>query len=72
MHVNRRSPLPSQPEPPHWRFIDLPTIKAQFQLEWRDLWVGLFWRRTEIAIHFYVCLIPCLPLHITGLRVRSA
>jgi len=47
------------------RFIDRPNLKVQFQLEFRDLWIGLFWRETEIAWHFYICLVPCIPLHIT-------
>jgi hypothetical protein len=58
----------TQRDPPHWRFIDRPTVKAQFQLELRDVWVGCFWRKTEIALHFYACLIPCLSLHVTILR----
>lgn len=40
-------------------------VVAQFQLEWRDLWIGLFWRRTEVAFHVYVCFIPCVPFHVT-------
>lgn len=54
--------------PRHWRLIDRPTLKAQLQFEPRDLWVGVFWRKTDIAVHVYLCLIPCIPLHITVLR----
>ena len=39
------------------RFIDRPWLKAQFQFEPRDVWIGLFWRRTEIALHFYVYVV---------------
>lgn len=48
-----------------WRLIDQPRLIAQLQFEPHDLWVGVFWRRTEIAIHLYVCLLPMIPLHIT-------
>ena len=57
--------------PPHLRLIDRPRLKAQFQLELRDLWVGVFWRKTEIALHIYACVIPMLPLHITIERKRG-
>lgn len=48
-----------------FRFIDKPRLKAQFQFEPRDCWIGLFWQRTEVAFHLYVCLIPLVPLHVT-------
>ncbi|MHC4864613.1 MAG: hypothetical protein ACYTEX_11040 [Planctomycetota bacterium] len=50
------------------RLIDRPRLKAQIQWEPRDMWVGLFWRKTEIAIHLYICLVPLLPLHVTIAR----
>lgn len=57
--------------PPHWRIVDRPTLKVQFQWELRDLWVGLFWRKTQIALHLYVCIVPCVPLHVTILRKQQ-
>lgn len=48
------------------RFVNRPgRLIAQFQFEPRDLWIGLFWRRTEIALHLYICFVPLFPLHIT-------
>ncbi len=47
------------------RFVDREKLKVQLQWEPRDLWVGLFWRRTDIALHLYVCLVPLVPLHVT-------
>lgn len=38
---------------------------AKVEADRRDVWLGLFikkWDREEIE--FYLCLIPCLPLHI--------
>ena len=51
-----------------WRFVDSDFVKCQFQFEPRDLWIGLFWRRTEVSFHLYVCLVPFLPLHVTIAR----
>lgn len=56
---------PPDPDPPHWRIIDRPRLKVQIQFEYRDIWMGVFWRKTKIALHFYICLLPMLPLHIT-------
>lgn len=60
-----------------WRILDYTgryRVIAQFQFEPRDLWVGLFWRRSmaEWPIwHFYICLVPMVPLHITCGRWTS-
>ena len=48
-----------------WRVCDGAMLKAQFQFEPRDLWVGVFWRRTKLCLHVYICVLPLLPLHIT-------
>jgi hypothetical protein len=47
------------------RIINRPRLIVQWQFEPRDLWIGVFWRRTAIAWHLYVCVIPLLPLHVT-------
>lgn len=36
-------------------------------LEPRDLWVGVYWDTcgfTHIRTDIYVCLLPCLPIHV--------
>jgi len=40
-------------------------ISMEFKLE--DLWVGAYWRYDEPykLHHLWVCLIPCVPIHIT-------
>lgn len=58
-------------DPCHWRLVDRARLKVQFQLEFRDLWLGLFWRTTTIALHFYICLVPMVPLHITIAREKT-
>lgn len=46
------------------------TTKFEFyncQLEWKpeDLWVGAFWKRTGNTVDLWVCLLPCLPIHVS-------
>lgn len=36
----------------------------------RDAWVGCFVTWDAGAVHVYVCLLPCLPLHIVRRRRR--
>ena len=56
------------------RIIDREYIKAQFQWEPRGLWIGFFWKKTHAvgpefhALHLFICLLPCVPLHITVLK----
>jgi hypothetical protein len=54
-----------------WRFLHRPRLIAQLQFEPRDIWIGVFWRRTPIALHFYICVVPLVPLHITVSRFRK-
>lgn len=53
------------------RLVDKSWLKVQLQFEPRDIWIGLFWRRTEIAWHFYICILPLLPLHISILAISE-
>ena len=44
-------------------------MKIRLQFEPRDLWVGVYWNKhlfgwTDITVHVYVCILPCLPIHI--------
>lgn len=47
----------------------------EIYVEWRDAWVGVYWTRKPAdywtmrghittELHLYVCLVPCLPIHI--------
>jgi hypothetical protein len=56
------------------RLIDRPLFKVGFEFEPRDVWVGLFWRRTDYWLHFYVCMLPCVPLHVVvgNARLKDA
>lgn len=43
-------------------------VKARWLFEPRDCWVGLFWKVSELCLHFYVCIVPCLPVQVTILK----
>lgn len=39
-------------------------IRADFEFKLQDLWVGAFWKRRGNCVDLWLCLVPCLPLHI--------
>ena len=52
---------------------------SRIRIEWKpqDLWIGVFWKMTKAktdegekscATDVWICLIPCLPLHLTFLH----
>ena len=43
-------------------------------LEWKaaDLWIGAFWDRRGPLLNLWICLLPCLPIHVQLLRQRRA
>jgi hypothetical protein len=53
--------------PKAWRVFNGTRTKVQIQWEPRDMWIGVFWRKTELCFHLYVCILPLLPIHITTL-----
>lgn len=49
-------------------------IKWSARFEWKlnDFWVGAFWRRWgRHRFDLWICLIPCIPLHISRLEKWS-
>lgn len=44
----------------------LPKVWVSLLFEPRDLWVGVYWKRPDVAwahaLDVYVCAVPCLPL----------
>lgn len=60
-----------------WRVRPL-RWKCTFALEWKpqDLWVGAFWKSTDFdgftGYSLWVCLIPCLPIHIWWYRRKQS
>ncbi len=39
----------------------------QFEFKLADMWIGAYWRRERYVLHIWVCLLPCLPLHVVVL-----
>jgi hypothetical protein len=41
-------------------------MRMKLRLEWKlaDCWIGAFWKREQDGFHLWICLVPCLPLHI--------
>lgn len=37
---------------------------GEIKFEPRDLWVGLYWDRKRDSLHFYVCPVPTLVIHL--------
>ena len=43
------------------------TRRWRITVEWKlaDLWIGVFWKRSDYALDIWACLVPCLPIHLT-------
>ena len=46
-------------------------MKVTLEFKKEDFWVGAYWRydRAYQIWHLWICLLPCLPIHITWDRV---
>ncbi len=38
-------------------------IGLEFKLQ--DFWIGAFWKRIGNCVDLWICILPCLPLHIS-------
>lgn len=56
-------------------------VTARFEWKLADLWMGVFWKTSTMPIRgehvpmqtdIWVCLLPCVPLHITIHRNLNA
>lgn len=45
-------------------------MKIRLKWERRDLWVGIYWTTDIDTAHVYICLVPCLPIHISWERIE--
>jgi hypothetical protein len=39
-------------------------MKMQIEFKLADMWVGAFWQRRGNTLHIWICILPCLPLHL--------
>lgn len=48
-------------------------IQGRLSLEWRlaDLWIGALWKRRGNCIDLWLCLLPCLPFHLSWWWTRE-
>jgi hypothetical protein len=37
---------------------------ARFEFKIQDFWLGVYWKQRGNGLHIWMCLLPCLPLHI--------
>jgi hypothetical protein len=44
-------------------------MHCRFEFKAADCWVGLFWRWKILRLDLWLCLFPCLPLHVTLVRL---
>lgn len=48
-------------------------MKVRLEFKLQDMWVGLFWKIADTLYlyrlyDFWLCIIPCLPIHINFAR----
>jgi len=48
-------------------------LEGALSVEWKlqDLWVGVFWKRVGNSWDVWVCLLPCLPIHLSCWRIKE-
>lgn len=40
------------------------TWRIKLEFKKHDCWLGCYWTMHHRDLHIYICLIPCLPIHI--------
>ena len=40
------------------------TWRWGFEFKLQDLWIGAYWKRIGNCVDIWICLLPCVPLHI--------
>jgi len=45
-------------------------VTVRFEWKLRDFWVGGYWKRGRLQTDVWICLLPCLPIHIIFWRVE--
>lgn len=39
-------------------------VRVRFEWKPQDLWIGAFWKRIGNCVDVWICLLPCVPLHV--------
>lgn len=45
--------------------------RAAFEWKLQDMWVGWFWKRTGNCVDLWICVLPCVPLHVSWWWTRE-
>lgn len=56
--LDRKSPMTPWYRCKGWIF------RANFEFKLQDLWVGIFWKKLGHTVDVWICLIPCVPIHV--------
>jgi hypothetical protein len=40
-------------------------LRAAFEFKLQDCWIGAFWKRQGNCVDLWLCLLPCVPLHVS-------
>ena len=45
-----------------------PRIQVRLEFKLRDFWIGAYWEVKKYTTHLWICLVPCLSIHVTWRR----
>ncbi len=40
-------------------------MRIQLELKIEDCWVGVFWKPRKHWKDMWICIVPCIPIHLT-------
>ena len=46
-------------------------INARLEFKPQDLWVGVYWKDKDGWFDLWVCVLPCLPVHVWWTHMRE-
>lgn len=46
------------------RRLRLVDWRIDLEFKPQDLWIGVFWKTTGHCLDAWICLLPCVPLHL--------
>jgi hypothetical protein len=52
-----------------WSYEIGTLMKVSLESKLQDMWVGAYWKNGDYIFHLWICVIPCLPIHIEWMKV---
>ena len=43
-------------------------FRVALELNWQDMWIECFWDKRGDGKHIWLCLLPCLPIHLQWVK----